>query len=67
MLGLILLGLGLFTLIAGILDSSAPPLRVRGIITSHAINQPGPILYLHIRLQTSQASTIFCCRASAGK
>ncbi len=56
MLGLILLGLGLFTLIAGILDSSAPPLRVRGIITSHAINQLGPILYLHIRLQASQAS-----------
>lgn len=56
-LGLILLGLGLFTLIAGILDGSVPPLQVRGVITSHAISQPGQILYLHIRLQTPQAPT----------
>lgn len=56
MLGLILLGLGLFTLIAGILDSSAPPLQVRGVITNHIISKAGYIRYLHIRLQPPQAS-----------
>jgi hypothetical protein len=53
MLALLLLALGMFTLIGGILDSSAPPLQLRGVITGHSSSRTGQIYELHIRLLPS--------------
>lgn len=52
-IALLLIGLGLLTLLAGILDSYSAPLRLPGTVTKHAINSIDGQPRLSIRLHTA--------------
>jgi hypothetical protein len=53
LLGLLLLSVGLFTMIVGIVDASSPPLQVPGTVTGHATNALDRLPHLTIRLHES--------------
>ena len=52
-LGLLLLSVGVFTVIVGIMDASSSPIQVPGTVTGHATNTLDGLPHLTIRLRES--------------